>query len=221
MKCPHCRVAFHEVPTYASLGRDSDGRWVAKTVECPACKKLIISLLGGSNLTVNPAHPHQYSGSVTTVSLVRPKAALRPACPPEVPDDLAADYNEACLVLGDSPKASAALSRRCLQHLLREHGKVKRSNLNSEIDEILERGDLPSQLASAIDAVRQVGNFAAHPMKSERTGEVLAVEPGEADWILDTLEALFDFYFVQPAALQAKREKLNAKLEEAGKLPLK
>jgi len=57
-----------------------------------------------------------------------------------------------------------------------------------------------------------------------RTTEALAngmracfVEAGEAEWNLDTLEGLFDFYFVQPAVLQAKKEALNKKLSGAGK----
>ncbi len=33
----------------------------------------------------------------------------------------------------------------------------------------------------------------------------MPVEVGEADWNLDVLEALFDVYFVQPAALQKKK----------------
>jgi hypothetical protein len=41
------------------------------------------------------------------------------------------------------------------------------------------------------------------------------VEPGEAEWTLDVLEILFDFYFVQPARLKAKRDALNKKLAEA------
>lgn len=221
MKCPHCRVAFHEQAMYDRLGHDADGRWVLKTATCPACEKLIISLLGGRNLTVNPSQPDRVSGEVKTISLVRPKAALRPACPPEVPSDLAEDYNEACLVLPDSPKASAALSRRCLQHLLRDHAGVNPSNLATEIQQVLDSGSLPSHLENAIDAVRNIGNFAAHPVKSQSTGEALPVEPGEADWNLDTLEALFDYYFVQPAALKAKRDKLSAKLAEAGKPPPK
>jgi len=68
--------------------------------------------------------------------------------------------------------------------------------------------------------VRLIGNFAAHPVKSQKSGEILDVEPGEAEWTLDVLEELFDFYFVQPAKLQAKRAALNAKLVEAGKKPL-
>lgn len=44
---------------------------------------------------------------------------------------------------------------------------------------------------------------------------------GEAEWLLDVLEALFDFYFVQPATLRAKKDALNKKLKEAGKPPIK
>jgi len=47
------------------------------------------------------------------------------------------------------------------------------------------------------------------------------VEPGEAEWNLDVLESLFDFYYVQPARLQAKRAALDKKLAEAGKPPMK
>jgi len=43
-----------------------------------------------------------------------------------------------------------------------------------------------------------------HPIKSERPGEVVEVEPGEADWNLDVLEALFNYYFVQPTAIKGK-----------------
>jgi len=37
---------------------------------------------------------------------------------------------------------------------------------------------------------------------------MVAVELGEADWVLDVLESLFDFYFVAPAKAKAKRETL-------------
>jgi len=82
-------------------------------------------------------------------------------------------------------------------------------------------GKLPSILHDSLDAIRNIGNFAAHPIKSESTGEIIEVEDGEAEWNLDVLEALFDYYFVQPTALEKKREALNKKLKEAGKPPLK
>jgi hypothetical protein len=52
-------------------------------------------------------------------------------------------------------------------------------------------------------------------MKSTQSGQILDVDPGEADWTLDVLEGLFDFYFVQSAKSAAKRAALNAKLGTA------
>jgi hypothetical protein len=161
------------------------------------------------------------SPTIEGFALIRPKAAACAPLSPEVPANLAEDYREACLVLTDSAKASAALSRRCLQNLLREHAGAQPGDLNREIQQVLDAGKLPSYLTKAIDAVRAIGNFAAHPIKSTNSGEVIAGEPGEAEWLLDTLEGLFDFYFVQPATLQKKRDALNAKLVDAGKNRLK
>jgi hypothetical protein len=61
----------------------------------------------------------------------------------------------------------------------------------------------------------------SHPTKSTSSGEVVPVEAGEAEWNLDVVEALFDFYFVQPHLLHKKRDALNAKLKDAGKPPMK
>jgi hypothetical protein len=105
--------------------------------------------------------------------------------------------------------------------MLREHGGVKSSDLASEIEQVLKSGKLPTHLAESLDAVRNTGNFAAHPIKSKSTGEIVPVEPGEAEWNLDVLDAFFDFYFVQPAILKRKREALNKKLADAGKPPMK
>jgi hypothetical protein len=160
-------------------------------------------------------------GGLFASRIVHPKTTTRKPLSHEVPSDFSDDYKEACLVLADSEKASAALSRRCLQHLLRSKAGVKPSDLASEIQEALDSKQLPSHLADAIDAVRNIGNFAAHPIKSKQSGEIVEVEPGEAEWCLDTLEGLFDFYFVQPALLKKKRNDLNAKLAAAGKPPVK
>jgi len=207
MKCPHCLVAFHDEWELLGSEDDRDGRWIVWHTKCPTCKRIVMKLV----------QKREHKGSVE--SLIRPKAPARAPLPPEVSDEYAADYREACLVLADSPKASAALSRRCLQNLLREHFEVKHGNLFDEIEEVLPK--LPPQLAEAVDAIRNVGNFGAHPMKSTHSGEILDVEPGEAEWSLDVLEGLFDFCFVQPAVLKKKRAALDEKLKEAGKPPMK
>lgn len=205
MKCPHCLTAFHDKWEEVHIVKDHDGVWFVRWTTCAACMRVIVKLVPRFALPF----------------MVYPKGVARSRLPPEVPERYAPDYKEACNVMPESPKASAALSRRCLQALLREQAKVKRGNLVSEIQEVLDSGHLPSHLSQAVDAVRNIGNFAAHPTKSEHTGEILDVEPGEAEWLLDTLEGLFDFYFVEPAKMKNKREALNEKLREAGKPPMK
>ena len=149
--------------------------------------------------------------------LLYPRSGGRPPCPPEVPAELAEDYKEACLVLQDSPKASAALSRRCLQNFLHNHRNIRKQNLSQEIQEFVQQGGMPFHVAEIVDAVRNIGNFAAHPQKSQSTGEILPVEPGEAEWCLDVLEAIFETFFVQPAVIAKRKAAFNAKLQDAGK----
>ena len=99
--------------------------------------------------------------------------------------------------------------------------KVKPGNLADEIQQVIDSGKLPSDLSESIDAIRNVGNFAAHPLKSQNSGAILDVEPNEAEWTLDVLEELFDFYFVHPAQLKKKKAALDQKLKDAGKPPMK
>ena len=219
MKCPHCLSEFHDDPSTIPLGNDPEGAWALLSRVCPACKKAIFELCCCHKVTGSGKGVH--IAATKYRYLARPKIVGRPAPPPEVPDQFAEDYKEACLVIADSPKASVALSRRCLQHLLREKGGVKPGNLANEIQQLIDSDQLPTYISEAIDAVRNIGNFAAHPLKSQSSGEVVPVEPGEAEWNLDVLESLFDFYFVQPELLRKKREKLNQKLQDIGKPEMK
>jgi hypothetical protein len=138
-----------------------------------------------------------------------------------VPNEIASDYLEACLVLDASPKASAALSRRCLQNLLREKANTKKKDLADQISEVLAVPELPSTVRQMIDGVRVIGNFAAHPMKSTNTGEIVGVTKEEAEWLLETLEAAFDYYFVQLPEVDRRRQYINQKQQDAGKPPMK
>jgi len=58
-------------------------------------------------------------------------------------------------------------------------------------------------------------------LKDTSTNEILPVEPHEAEWNLEVLEGLFDFFYVQPAKAKARRAALDAKLAAAGKPPMK
>lgn len=205
VQCSHCGVFFHvdEDENFVPIFDAEDLSSMSASV-CPRCRKTTIKVDAAD-------------GGV----IVYPKMPSRKAIPAEVTPSCAADYREACLVLGDSQKASAALSRRCLQSFLREVLRVKPSSLDREIQEVLDSRKLPDGLASDLDAVRAIGNFAVHPMKSVHTGEILDVEPGEAAWLVEILGQLFEWVYVQHPRQQAHHEALNRKLEEAGKPPLK
>jgi hypothetical protein len=123
-------------------------------------------------------------------------------------------------VEGISQRAAAALARRCLQTVLIDAGGAKENaNLDKQIDHVLSK--LPPHLADNVDAIRVVGNFAAHPIKGDDPGVLVDVEEDEVDWILSVLRELFAFYYVGPARAEAHRERLNKKLADAGKPPLK
>ena len=228
MKCPHCLENFFEdwLGILAETGFrrtgdivDVDATWVLEYCICPSCKKAIIRLRQDEPVGFDEDGVPQYRTLAT--QLVKPKTVSRAPLPAEVPSEFATDYREACLVLADSPKASAALSRRCLQALLVDKGGATKRDLFGQIQQVVDSGRLPSDLAEGLDAVRNIGNFAAHPMKSTNTGEVIEVEPGEAEWNLEILEDLFDFYFVRPSRLREKKQRLNRKLQDAGKPPMK
>ncbi|NTH50944.1 DUF4145 domain-containing protein [Agrobacterium rhizogenes] len=156
--------------------------------------------------------------------LIDPTTATRGPVPKEVPNLIAADYVEACNVLPISPKASAALSRRCLQAILRAHGYIAK-DLAKEIDLLLNETDtskaIPSSLRTMIDAIRNFGNFSAHPITDVTTLQIIDVEPEEAEWCLEVLEECFEHFYVRPAHAAARKAALDAKLAQAGKPPSK
>jgi hypothetical protein len=134
-----------------------------------------------------------------------------------VPPNHANVYVAAVEILNTSPEATAALSRRLLQTILRDEGTVAPQDLAKAIDEIISRGNVPTYVTESLDAVRSIGNFGAHPIKSKSTGEIVPVEPNEAEWNLDALLDLFDYYFVAPAAHHKRKDALNKKLADAGR----
>src|ERR1017187_5030371 len=159
MKCPHCQVAIHksygitQIAAVDNVVRDGvtiapQIVWTTGHQRCPECYGSIIVL-----------NRHAARQNTPEEFLVYPKGSSRPLPPPEVIDPYRQDYIESCAVLPDSEKASAALSRRCLQILLRDKGGVKDSDLYNEIEEFIASGKAPSDIEESLHAVRQIGNF--------------------------------------------------------------
>lgn len=211
MKCPHCSVEIHSEPRdYGSFIREGDKGFQVEHQICPSCNKTIIELLMGP--IVGQAGMAWLNKDKSQRRFIYPMASQRPV-PIEVPKNLACDYREAATVLVNSPKASAALSRRILQAIIHDHAGIKRANLYEEIQALVDAKTVPSYITDELDAIRNVGNWAAHPKRYQTTGEIVDVEPNEAEACLDAIDGLFDFYFVQPAKSLQRRQALQQKID--------
>ena len=224
--CPHCGVLVR----FETAGVNDNERVMGSGVTMRARTTLVVQafrgLSGRCQLMLVLAACPNCNGvivSFSTGGLLWPDSGVR-RVPEEVEEqapELATDFREAALVLLKSPKASAALSRRCLQMLLVKKGKAApKAMLSSQVDEVLKNGDLPVELAKNLDAIRELGNFAAHAIDTA-AGQIVEVEPKQAEWLLRILEQLFDHYYVRPAKDAVLREELNETLIESSRKPLK
>jgi len=217
--CPHCGLIVRLTAQVDNQPRgsldDAGLRVIIVNGSCPSCNRPVV--LAHDYRIVQGSHPANFP--LMRSHVVWPPKTRARKVSSDVPAPIRSDYEEAAEVLPISEKASAALSRRCLQSVLREAAGTKSRDLADQIDEVLPK--LPSYLQTQLDAVRNIGNFAAHPQKSKVTGEIIDVEPGEAEWNLEVLDLLFDFYYVQPRIAAEKRAALDKKLAEAGKPPMK
>jgi hypothetical protein len=108
-----------------------------------------------------------------------PESEAKPF-PDFIPVQLLDDYREACLIRNKSPKASATLSRRCLQGMIRDFWGIAKGRLIDEVNALQSRVD--AQTWKAIDAVRKVGNIGAHMEKDVNL--IVDVEPEEASLLI-------------------------------------
>ena len=128
--------------------------------------------------------------------------------PPCVPEYIQTDYLEASSILELSPKASATLSRRCLQGMIRDFWDISKANLHQEI--VALRGKVDDEVIEALLAVKSIGNIGAHPEINSNIDIILDVEPEEASCLLDMIEFLFDDWYVA----KEKKKGLFAHLRE-------
>jgi hypothetical protein len=216
MRCPHCTIAMS--PVSQQMGGkmfydDGSQKATVQAVSCPECSGVFLT-----HTTVAHSIDEESGAFVTHESgsyVLLPRVSSRPPISPDVPDQYASLAREAGLILADSPRASAALSRRCLQQLLRNEAKAPHGKLYHEIEWALANADLPSRAKRSLHELREIGNMAAHPNKVQDSDDYLEVGQGEADWTLDVLDDLFDHYFVSPALDAARRADLAKKLGKA------
>jgi len=202
--CPFCdrdttvTKSDYERASFQLGHHSSDGYRYFKTIliVCPnpKCKKLTLTL---------GMYEHAYSISGAGVpggwkigkmlqgwNLIPPSNAK--VFPDYVPKPVRDDYVEACLIKDLSPKASATLSRRCLQGMIRHFWGVSKGRLVDEIDAIKDKTDTLTW--DAIDAVRKIGNIGAHMEKDINV--ILDVDPDEAQLLIGLIELLVKDWYI-------------------------
>ena len=219
-KCPHCSCYYHyendNLPNSTavaslkhgliSIGQDGDVNLYLRKDVCLNCGRVELGLSGdlvdGSGWA-DPLYPNR---SIYPI----------PRVPSEVPQEFAEDYVEAWTILGDSPKASAALGRLCLERILVEKSGVPGvtgKNLKQDIEKVVQSNSLPTGISKLLDAPRLLGNLAVHARKSSETGTIVPVEPWEAEFCLEIIELLFDHYFVTTKKNEDRLKRLMDKVD--------
>ena len=147
--------------------------------KCPSCEKISVEIVGVGE---------QFSEK--KVSFFPDSNAKQ--YPNYIPSLIREDYEEACKILNLSPKASATLSRRCLQGMIRDFHKISKKTLFDEIEAI--ETLISPQVSKVLHAVRQIGNIGAHMEKDINT--IIEIEPSEANQLIQLIEYLMQEWYI-------------------------
>lgn len=211
--CPHCNTAAivkNDDFEKTSLDLKSGGnyyRYMIKGISCPnpACMKASVVLR--TDELVN------FSGILTPISNTATVKSLIPSAqkerardyPSYIPVSILSDYREACAIASLSPKASATLSRRCLQGMIRDFWGVSGKSLHHEILAI--EGKVDPVVWEAILDVKSIGNIGAHMEKDINL--IIDVSPEEADLLIEMIVMLLDDWYVARHEKQQKLQRIK------------
>ena len=166
-------------PYFSSKENLSD-KITIQTMNCPNCHKVSIDIVGvGSQFPDRIMHFNPIS--------------LAKAYPDYIPQTIRSDYEEAHAILNLSPKASATLSIRCLQGMIRDFWGISKARLVDEIDALKDLVDPSTK--KVLDALRKLGNIGAHPEKDVNL--IVDIEPNEAHMLLKFIELLMQKWYIE------------------------
>jgi uncharacterized protein DUF4145 len=139
-------------------------------------------------------------------ALIYPKASSAPMPSEEMPTDVEADYTEARNLVGDSPRAAAALLRLAVQKLMPHLGE-KGKDLDHDIGELVKKG-LPEKIKKGFDSLRVIGNNAVHPGQID-----LKDDKATATSLFELLNMIVDVTIAQPKRV----DEIYAKVPDSAK----
>jgi hypothetical protein len=176
------------------------------------CKKLSLEFFLVSRGRWKPGGGFEINGVIQKWRLL-PSSFAQPQ-PDYIPESLQRDYEEACAIRDLSAKASATITRRCIQGIIRDFCGISKKRLVDEINELRDRVDagnapagVQADTVDAIDHVRAIGNIGAH-MEAD-INVIVDVDPDEAQKLIELVELLFDEWYVA-------RERRRQRLAELG-----
>lgn len=147
---------------------------------CPKCK----------NFSIIASNCGDYYKKDFCISLYPTSFAKQ--YPTYIPQSIRDDYEEAYSISKLSPKASATLSRRCLQGMIRDFWNIKKSTLFEEINCLQDK--VTHSQWKAINAIRSIGNIGAHMEKDINV--IIDIDPDEAEKLLKLIELLIDKWYI-------------------------
>jgi len=227
-KCPYCGHAQVIAETrynlelgafYLGGGTSERGKlgYFVEAIACAnsECGKLSLSFgLVESTNKFPVGDSNSQAAEVVQSWVLLPPSSAKPQ-PDYIPEPLRDDYEEACAIRDLSPKASATITRRCLQGMIRDFCDISKSRLIDEINELrrrVEAGQAPAGVQAdtveAIDHVRGVGNIGAH-MEAD-INVIIDVDANEAQVLIELVEMLFAEWYVARQQRARHLEKLKS-----------
>lgn len=150
--------------------------------ECPNCRQYSIILNGAGDAVADLKNVH-----------IRP-SSLATKFPSYIPESIRQDYEEACAIVALSPKASATLSRRCLQGMIRDFwGITGKKRLVDEIDALQDK--VPAAQWKILNSIRRLGNIGAHPEADVNL--IIDIEPEDAQKLISVIELLIRQWYIE------------------------
>lgn len=149
--CPHCGahtqqlwgrledLVYQQNGLSARTRQCMDREWVF--AQCVVCKRETVFRQG---------------------SLIFPANVSAPPPASDMPTEISADFEEARMIFGLSPRGAAALLRLCIEKLCVIIGAQK-DDINKMIGELVTKKIVPDIVQKALDSVRVIGNECVHP----------------------------------------------------------
>ena len=227
--CPYCSMtqtvtSDKQTGNYSSLKIDGQAEgFIAMSVTAiacanPKCLKTTVQVNIAPAEYTNGRLRHKIGSTPLFSQRLMPQGNAKPQ-PNYVPDAIREDYYEACLIRDLSPKASATLTRRCLQGMIRDFAGIAKGRLIDEIKALRDAvhdgsadRSITLESVEAINHVRGVGNIGAHMEK--QIDQIVPVDPGEAQALIELVEMLFEEWYGARARRKERLERIASIAED-------